>query len=164
MIDRRRVLVMIASAWASARAGGTATLPVPVALQRIAEIIIPRTDTPGAIDAGVPEFVWSLLNTWHRAEERGRFLANLRRFEVLTLDSNGSGRATDADFTRVLGECRKGLAGEEMQRFFESVHALVVLGYYTSELGATTELRYDPIPGRFEGSLDFLEVGRQWSS
>jgi hypothetical protein len=51
-----------------------------------------------------------------------------------------------------------------MQRFFASVQSLVVLGYYTSELGATTELRYDPIPGRFDGSVDYLDIGRQWSS
>jgi hypothetical protein len=163
-IDRRRLLLMAAAAWAASRAGRASASPVPAALQRISEIIIPRTETPGAIDAGVPEFLWTLLNTWHRVDERGRFLAALRRFEAMSLSAEGSGPVADADYERALRECQTGQAGDEMRRFFESVQSLVVLGYYTSELGATTELRYDPIPGRFDGSLEFLEVGRQWST
>lgn len=164
MIDRRSVLAMAASVWMTARAG-TADVPVaPHALNRICDLIIPRTDTPGAVDAGVPDFIWSLLNTWHRVDERSRFLADLRQFEVLTLATDVPGPAADADYARALRECQSGSAGEPMQRFFASVQSLVVLGYYTSELGATTELRYDPIPGRFDGSVDYLDIGRQWSS
>jgi hypothetical protein len=30
---------------------------------------------------------------------------------------------------------------------------LTLLGYYTSEAGATRELRYDAVPGRYDGCV-----------
>jgi len=39
-----------------------------------------------------------------------------------------------------------------------------VLGYYTSEAGATTELAFNPVPGRYDGNVDFATLGKQWTS
>jgi gluconate 2-dehydrogenase gamma chain len=47
--------------------------------------IIPRTDTPGAKDAGVPQFVDALLTDHYRAPERNRFLAGLQGVDVRSL-------------------------------------------------------------------------------
>ena len=47
--------------------------------------IIPRTDTPGAKDAGVPQFVDALLTDHYRAPERNRFLAGLQGVNVRSL-------------------------------------------------------------------------------
>jgi hypothetical protein len=38
-----------------------------------------------------------------------------------------------------------------------------VIGYYSSEQGATQELRYNPAPGRFIGDIPFSKVGKRWS-
>jgi hypothetical protein len=51
----------------------------------LVEHIIPRTDTPGAKDAGVPRFVDDLLTDHYRAPERNRFLAGLRGVDVRSL-------------------------------------------------------------------------------
>jgi hypothetical protein len=37
---------------------------------------------------------------------------------------------------------------------------LTLLGYYTSEVGATHELQYNPTPGRFEGCVPMSRIGR----
>jgi gluconate 2-dehydrogenase gamma chain len=47
--------------------------------------IIPRTDTPGAKDAGVPQFVDALLTDHYRAPERNRLLAGLQGVNVRSL-------------------------------------------------------------------------------
>ena len=47
--------------------------------------------------------------------------------------------------------------------FFRTFKELTVVGYYTSEIGATRELRYVQVPGRFEGCVPFDRVGRTWA-
>ena len=47
--------------------------------------------------------------------------------------------------------------------FFRTMKELTLLGYYTSEIGATKELHYLPVPGRFEGCVPIARVGRAWA-
>jgi hypothetical protein len=53
---------------------------------------------------------------------------------------------------------------DEKSPFFFKLKQLTVLGYYTSEVGGTKELSYNPVPGSYEGDYDFDKVGHQWSS
>ena len=47
--------------------------------------------------------------------------------------------------------------------FFRTMKELTLLGYYTSEAGATRELRHAQVPGRFEGCVPLARVGRAWA-
>ena len=47
--------------------------------------------------------------------------------------------------------------------FFRTMKELTLLGYYTSEVGATRELRHEKVPGRFEGCIPVEQVGRAWA-
>jgi gluconate 2-dehydrogenase gamma chain len=47
--------------------------------------------------------------------------------------------------------------------FFRTMKELTVVGYYTSEAGATRELRYEQVPGRYEACIPFSDVGRTWA-
>lgn len=47
--------------------------------------------------------------------------------------------------------------------FFRTMKELTVVGYYTSEVGATVELRHEAVPGRYQGCVPFTEVGRTWA-
>lgn len=40
---------------------------------------------------------------------------------------------------------------------------LTVLGYFTSEIGATQQLRYFEVPGRFEGCIDYTPGERAYA-
>ncbi|MFL5606145.1 MAG: gluconate 2-dehydrogenase subunit 3 family protein [Gemmatimonadaceae bacterium] len=48
--------------------------------------------------------------------------------------------------------------------FFHTMKELTLLGYYTSEIGATQELKYARVPGRFDGCVPFSSIGRAWST
>jgi len=47
--------------------------------------------------------------------------------------------------------------------FMRVMKELTLVGYYTSEVGATQELRHEPVPGRYEGCVPFSEIGRTWA-
>jgi gluconate 2-dehydrogenase gamma chain len=47
--------------------------------------------------------------------------------------------------------------------FFRTMKELTIVGYYTSEVGATVELRHEAVPGRHEGCIPFTEIGRAWA-
>ncbi|HEX6924813.1 MAG TPA: gluconate 2-dehydrogenase subunit 3 family protein [Longimicrobiaceae bacterium] len=48
------------------------------------------------------------------------------------------------------------------QSFFRTLKELVLVGYYTSEIGATQELRMNPL-GSWIADMPYSEVGRAWA-
>lgn len=54
--------------------------------------------------------------------------------------------------------------GHSFPPFFRTMKELTLLGYYTSQPGATKELRYLQVPGRFDGCVPFAKVGRAWAT
>src|SRR4051794_13540631 len=58
---------------------------------RVAEIIIPRTDTPGATDVGVPHFIDLMLGDVYAKKDRDRYLAGLAEFEAAARSEGQSG-------------------------------------------------------------------------
>lgn len=146
-------------------------------IERLAELIIPRTETPGAIDAGVPVFIDQIVSSWYTPIERSIFMDGLASLDAFCKDAWGRGfAACDTEQqTRALRHADESSRPEKLVRhkirdtpdehspFFSKIKLLTVLGYYTSEIGATQELSYNPVPGRYDGDVDFDKVGRQWS-
>src|SRR6185369_3724252 len=50
-------------------------------MSEIAEIMIPKTDTPGAKDVGVPQFMDKLIKECFKKEDQDSFLAGLKQFD-----------------------------------------------------------------------------------
>src|SRR3954463_15240160 len=60
----------------------------------VAEIIIPRTDTPGATDVGVPGFIDVMLGDVYPKPDRDRYLDGLAEFEAAARSEGQSGFAS----------------------------------------------------------------------
>src|SRR4051812_42933237 len=60
----------------------------------VAEIIIPRTDTPGATDVGVPGFIDLMLANVCAKRDCDRYLAGLAEFEAAARSDGQSGFAS----------------------------------------------------------------------
>ena len=58
-------------------------------VSEVAEIMIPRTDTPGAKDVGVPAFIDSMLHATYPKQDQTRYLDGLTRFEALAKERHG---------------------------------------------------------------------------
>ena len=131
----------------------------------LAEVIIPTTDTPGAKAAGVPDFITMMLRECYPASDRVMFARGL---DVL---ADRSEETIDKEFLMATAEEQAtllrtmvGSDEEEDKSFFRLLKELTVLGFFTSEIGATQVLNYVHVPGRYEGCTP-LEAGQKtWES
>jgi hypothetical protein len=122
-------------------------------LATIAEHILPETDTPGARAVGVHRFIDAMVAESYGAEERRQFLTGLAAF-----DDRAFLTRSPSDQLALLSELDR--AGDP---FFRSLKDLTLVGYYTSEIGATRELQYAPLPGRYNGCVPLAQIGRTWA-
>lgn len=154
----------------------------PEMVRVLAEMIIPATDTPGAIEAGVPRFIEMMVADWYTDTERGIFLDGLAALDASCRTAYGTDFLGCSAEQRVaaLSEAEKSAAGyvsplppgflatmakliDERTPFFAKLKELTVVGYFSSELGATEFLEYNPMPMRYDGDFDFAKVGTHWS-
>jgi hypothetical protein len=126
----------------------------------IAEHILPETDTPGARAVGVHRFIDAMLGESFGPDERQPILDGLA-----ALDAAAFLRSSPREQLARLEQLDRQAFAQpgSHPHFFRTLKELVVLGYYTSEIGATRELRHAPIPGRFEGCVPLADVGRTWA-
>jgi hypothetical protein len=132
----------------------------------ISERIVPTTDTPGAIAAGVPEFIEMMLADWYEATDRNDFINGLGIFEGhcrVQFEHAFVGIAPEEQ-DLVLTQAMTGKISGLSSGFFEHCRQLVLLGYYTSEIGCKQERVYVPVPGRYDGKYPYAEVRRVFSS
>ena len=121
----------------------------------VSELIIPTTDTGGALAAGVPGFVEMMLSEWFSAEERENFIAGMHEFSAGAFKKYGKefGELTanqkDQYFGKLLATVEGGATAPHTP-FVVLMKRLTVFGYYTSELGATTELHQQIATAQYE--------------
>lgn len=159
-----------ASEAATARATSLLTPPRARAMEALAEVIVPATDTPGASEAGVSGFVAALVDGWLDDDDRDRFLAGLDTVDPACRERFGSAFAEcepgeQAAFVRGLDEeltrLREDPAADESQHFFHDVKRFALTAYFTSEAGLAA-LGYRTTFRTFEGCapLTPAEAGR----
>lgn len=142
--------------------------PQQLALVReLGELIIPTTDTPGAIGADVHNFIDHQAAYCFNREEQHALLSGLRRIDDAAQQKYGSvflscAKNQQIELLTLMEKAEDGFTTEDRQNF-KQLKALVVFGYYTSEIGASKELAYLAIPGGYKGSVKFSSVGKAWS-
>lgn len=133
----------------------------------LSELIIPTTDTPGARAAGVNEFIDLMMTDWYPPEARDRFIAGLTNVDERAGSAHNAAfvDCTEAQQTAILSELeQEGMAaGGPGRPFFPMLKELTLTGYYTSEIGASQELKYVHIAGYYDGDVPYAEVGRAYS-
>jgi hypothetical protein len=117
-------------------------------LDRICDLVIPDTDTPGARAVGVPTFMKLALAQGFA----GSSPADREQLETLLRDAAGGTSFLSLPPPRqqeVLVNIDSA-AYTERGSLWARMKSLILMGYYTSEAGATRELRYQLVPGRFD--------------
>jgi gluconate 2-dehydrogenase gamma chain len=132
----------------------------------ISERIVPTTDTPGAIAAGVPAFMEMMVADWYQPTDRQDFMDGLGILEgyAWIQFEKPFAALVPEEQDLVLTQAMTGRIADLPGRFFEHCRQLVLLGYYTSEIGCKQERVYVPVPGHYDGKYPYAEVRRVFSS
>ncbi len=130
----------------------------------LAEHILPQTGTPGAKEARVERFIDSMVAGYLLDAERTTFLRGLSSLADQKFDRKSS----DEQFEMVseLAHAAR-MQGEDAdpKPFFLLAKEMTLLGFFTSEIGATQVLNYDPIPGGYKGCESLEDVGgKTWAT
>jgi len=138
------------------------------AITAFSDLIIPTTDTPGAVEAGGVEYIELMVSEWYNAGERERFMRGLAHLDEHTESTTGVrfAYADEARQTAILkGMEAEGRALMEAdpdapESFFHQARGLVLHGYYTSEIGMKEELLFVGLPGRYDGYAPLSQISR----
>ena len=148
---------------------------------RFADIIIPRTDTPGASDVGVPQSIDQMVGVVYRPEDREHFRDGLTQLRSkIDGDQDGEIVFTDLEAEAALNylqerdiyykdpdvawpELPEGQLSEQDTYF--GLKSMVIANYFGCKEVATTQLAYLPVPGEYIpcGDLEELTGGKAWA-
>jgi hypothetical protein len=131
----------------------------------IAERILPRTDTPGALDVGVPAFIDLMYGKYLTADEKKTIAAGLADVDAQSVATHKTAFAKLAAAQQEALLTRVAEAAQNKEKtFFHQIKELTVVGYFTSETVGKTVLNYDPVPGRLDACIPLAQVGnRAWT-
>lgn len=125
-------------------------------IEELAETILPQTDTPGARAAKVHDFIDGMMRSWASEPTRGTVRALLGRIDGDFVGMTPAGRT--AWLSRF--DAAAFAARDADWALFKR---LVLLGYYTSEIGASRELVYLPVPGEWRPDMAVTAQTRTWA-
>lgn len=137
-------------------------------LDEIGETIIPATDTPGAKAAGIGSFMIMMVKDTYDADQQQAFIDGLNQLSKDFKAEKGG------DFMEASPEDRLSYLNGMQDKFKASgedrnpiiinmLRDLTVLGYFTSEIGASQALRYIEAPGSYDGCLEYKKGDRAWA-
>jgi hypothetical protein len=138
-------------------------------IAEVAEMILPKTDTPGAKDAGVPAFIEMMLKDCYTTPDQLSFLSGVtdlenskfleldvakrtemlkeleaKTKEMMKLREVKQTKMGDNDDKEIMKAQPQGLP------FWRLIKELTLLGYFTSEIGTKSSFTYVQIPSKFE--------------
>jgi len=142
-------------------------------LNEVGETILPATSTPGAKAANVGGFMAVMVRDCYKPEDQKIFLegftklddASKQKFskEFMALDpAQRKDLLTAVDAEQKAYSKTKTL--EQPNHYFRMMKELTLLGFFTSEPGATKALRYLPVPGKYDGNVPYKKGDRAWAT
>jgi hypothetical protein len=161
-------------AYAAAQTPGTSlqffSQPQISLITAVVDIIIPRSDTPGAVEAGVPRFIDQMFANVYAKADQERYMSALAAFDkaggkpFLQL----SDAQRKALVTKLHAEALadpKDTATALAASFVLMNKKLAMMGFFLSQPGCTEVLQYSAVPGAYHADIPLAQAGngRAWA-
>ena len=124
-------------------------------LRALADLVIPNTGTPGALDVKADTFALKMVEDCFRTDQRDLFMKGLEAFDSAASRRLGAPfhRSDIAGRMRFMEELEKGEADEDARAFLKVYRGLLIRGYVESEHYLTRTRPYELVPGRYKGCV-----------
>lgn len=144
-------------------------------ISELVDVIIPLTDTPGAKEANVHNYIIGYMENCANKKDYKNFINGLIDIEneslriynqsfndcsikeknllVSALDDSSRNQLVKKISTKIRG-----------RSFFDLLKSLTIEGYCTSELGVTKFLKYQPIPGQYLAITNLKKNQKAWAT
>jgi Gluconate 2-dehydrogenase subunit 3 len=142
-------------------------------LDEVGDTIIPATNTPGAKDTQIGEFMHVIVRDCYDEPNQQIFLDGMKKLNEASKQKNGKSfmESSPAERKSLL----IGLDKEQKEytakkkpsdpaHYFRMMKELTIWGYFTSQPGATKDLRYVAVPGKYEGCIPYKKGDRAWAT
>ena len=137
------------------------------------EIIIPKTDIPGALELNLPEFVDNYIDAVWDKKSKENLNKNLQMFKdvaKIRFENKPVSNLTNDDLDQLLYKFLKSkdINSDEEKiaaSFTTELRNLTINAFKTNEYIGENVLAYQPVPGRNVGCVDLNETtgGKAWS-
>ncbi len=141
------------------------------------DTILPRTDTPGALDVKTDIFMDLVFAKTYDEKAQANVVAEIDKFnagcketygkvfaELSEEDKHAFLRKAEAESGKFNGTIWGSAVGDpQTVGFYRSLKSMALWGYFSSEEIGKNHLSYDPIPGEYKGCIPLSEVGNTWS-
>lgn len=143
-------------------------------LDEIADTILPTTaSSPGAKAAAVGTFMTVMVKDCYDEKEQKIFTEGMNKLQDACRKKNDKyfmectpQQRHDllVDLDNEQKEFAKNKKKDDPQHYFRMIKELTLLGYFTSEIGATKALRYIESPGRYDACIPYKKGDKAWAS
>ncbi len=146
-------------------------------VSKIVDMILPRTETPGALDVKVDIFIDKVYTYLYDTNGQNNVQKEIKKFNDDCRNNYGDAfvSLSESDQIKALQKAEENsgqfgssvwgtaIGNQEPVGFYRSLKSTALWGYFTSEQIGKNVLNYDPIPGAYHGCLNLDEVGNKWS-
>ena len=119
-------------------------------LSNIVDFLIPKTETPGALEMKVPQFIDIIISETYNNEGKNNFS---NKFKILIEDFK-SNNIDLSDYNSMKSKFVNDFNNKTHQEVYNQIRDLTVWGFKTSKEIALNVLNYNPIPGYQLGCVD----------
>jgi hypothetical protein len=140
-------------------------------LDELGDTIIPETDTPGAKAVEIGAFIAMMVHDCHDAAEQADFKTGLAQLASDYRARHGQDFASGsvANRTAYLNAIDDAHKKDRESRApsllaFRMIKDLTILGYFTSEIGATEVIRHTETPAYYNGDVPYKKGDKVWAT
>lgn len=122
----------------------------------LADTILPKSSTPGAVELKVPEFMAKMIDDCMKEEDQIKWLGGANKFDAEIQESAGKlfSDLNAEERLKVLTEWETNdHSDDELKVFYKTTRSLAIRGYTSSGYFMTTIQHYNIIPGAFKGCI-----------